>query len=72
MKLNRLLKELRDKSEIEEEVYNQIRSTGASRPRLYGLPKTHKKDCPLRPILSMIGSAQHKLAQYMSRLLKPV
>ena len=28
MKLNRLLKELRDKSEIEEEVYNQIRSTG--------------------------------------------
>ena len=61
VKLNRVLKELRDKSEIEEEVYNQIRPTGASRPRLYGLPKTHKKDCPLRPILSMIGSAQHKL-----------
>ena len=65
MKLNNVLKELRDKSEIEEEVYNQIRSTEASRPRLYGLPKTNKKGCPLRPILSMIGSAQH-----LSRLLQ--
>ena len=55
MKLNNFLKELRDKSEIENEVCNQIRSTGASRPCLYGLPKTYKKDCPLRPILSMIG-----------------
>jgi len=35
---------------------------GSQRPRLYGLPKTHKKDVPLRPKLSMIGSAQHELA----------
>ena len=72
MKFNRVLQELRDKSEIEEGVYNQIRSTRASRPRLNGLPKTQKKDCPLLPILSIISSAQHKLAQYLSRLLQPV
>ena len=39
---------------------------------MYGLPKTHKKDVPLRPILSMTGSAQHQLAKYLSSLLEPV
>ena len=59
-KLNRILKELRDKSERGEEVYSQIRSAGASRPRFHGLPKTNKKE------FSMIGSAQHKLVKYLS------
>ena len=39
---------------------------------MYGLPKTHKKVVPLRPILSMTGSAQHQLAEYLSSLLEPV
>jgi len=30
---------------------------------MYGLPKTHKKGIPLRPILSMTGSSQHQLAK---------
>ena len=72
MKLNKVLKELRDKSEIEEKAYNQIISTADLPSSLYGLPKTYKKYLPLRPILSVIGSAQHKLAQYLSRLLQPV
>ena len=39
---------------------------------MYGLPKTHKKDVPLRPILSMTGSAQHELAKWLTCLLQPV
>ena len=38
-------------------VYEAIRPTGSLRPRMYGLPKTHKEDIPLRPILSMVGSS---------------
>ena len=34
------------------------------------LPKNHKKDCRLRTNIPMIGSAQHKLIQYLSRLLQ--
>ena len=34
--------------------------------------KTQKNDVPLRPILSMTGSAQHQLAKYLSSLLEPV
>ena len=41
-------------------------------PRRYGVPKIHKKDYLLKPILATIGSAQHKIAQYLSRLLQPV
>ena len=39
---------------------------------MYGLPKIHKKDVPLCPILSMTGSAQHQLAKWLTSLLKPV
>ena len=53
-------------------VYNAIRPTGSQRPKLYGLPKTPKAGCPLRPILSMINSPQHKLAKFLITLLQPV
>jgi len=52
--------------------YKAIRSTGSQRPRMYGLLKTHKKDLPLRQILSMTGSAQHELANWLTCLLQPV
>ena len=49
-----------------------MRPIGAQRPRLYGLPKTHKPEVPLRPILSLVGSAEHKLARFLNNLLEPV
>ena len=40
---------------------------------MYGLPKLHKPEpIPLRPILSMVDSAQHELARWFSEVLKPV
>ena len=38
----------------------------AKLPYLYGLPKTHKEDIPLRPIISNVGSSTHKLAKWLS------
>ena len=57
---------------ITEEVYHRIRPVGASRPRMYGLPKTHKSSVPLRPILSMTGAPQHELAKWLATVLQPV
>jgi hypothetical protein len=31
-------------------------------PRLYGLPKLHKEDVPIRPVISSINAPAHKLA----------
>ena len=39
---------------------------------MYGVPKIHKADIPLRPILSMINSPQHELAKWLTEILQPV
>ena len=41
-------------------------------PIFYGLPKTHKKDIPMRPITSGIGSAPHKIAKAIAAILTPL
>ena len=67
----RLLQMVKDE-DLPRNVYEVIRPTGSQRPRMYGLPKIHKQNAPCRPILSMIGSAQHELAKFLSALLQPV
>jgi hypothetical protein len=39
---------------------------------LYGLPKIHKKDVPLRPIISAVQTYNYKLAKYLDEILKPL
>jgi hypothetical protein len=46
--------------------------SGSCIPKLYGLPKTHKDGMPLRPILSMVNTPTHRLAQWLAQLLQPV
>jgi hypothetical protein len=70
--LRKRLCELVKSKKLPEAVKEIIRPTGSQRPRMYGLPKTHKPGVPLRPILSMIGSAQHKVAQWLKGVLQPV
>ena len=58
---------------INANVYDRIRPSGSVRPRMYGLPKVHKpRPIPLRPILSMVGSAQHELARWLAVVFQPV
>ena len=53
-------------------IYDTMRPTGSQRPRMYGLPKTHKGGTPLRPILSMTGSSHHELGKWLAGLLQLV
>ena len=41
-------------------------------PKLYGLPKIHKKDVPFRPIVSQIDTPTYKLAQHVAKVLSPL
>lgn len=41
-------------------------------PKFYGLPKIHKKDTPLRPITSTIGSPGYLLAKIFDKMLKQI
>ena len=54
------------------EISDSIRPVGSIRPCRYGLPKIHKDGVLLRPILSMVGSAQQKVASWLSSVLRPV
>ena len=60
-RIQRRLLQLRKECLISKQVYEAIRPTGSQRPRV-----------PLRPILSMTGSAQHQLAKWLTSLLQPV
>ena len=71
-RLQKRLLELFTAKLILEEVYRFIRPTGSHRPRMYELPKTHKPEVPLRPILSVTGSAHHELSKWLASLLQPV
>ena len=60
------------KGYISQDVYESIRPTGSQCPKLYGLPKTHKKGCPCRPILDMVNSSQYKIAKFLIPILSQV
>ena len=70
--IQRRLLQLKKEGLLPSKIYSRIRPTGSQRPRMYGLPKIHKQDVPLRPILSMTGSAQHQLAQWLTSVIDPV
>ena len=39
--------------------------------KLYELPKIHKNNVPMRPIISAINSVSYKLAGWLSKILTP-
>ena len=40
--------------------------------KFYGLPKIHKPDTPLRPIVSSCGSVTYGVAKELAKILKPL
>ena len=59
-------------NKISADVYHRIRPVGATRPRMYGIPKIHKQGTPLRPILSMVNAPQQEMAKWLAEQLAPV
>ena len=53
-------------------IYDAIRPTGSQRPRMHGLPRTHKEGTPLHPILPMTGLSHDELGKWLAGLLQPV
>ena len=71
-KLINLLKDLKKKGCVTDEFYRRVYPTACNPPRFYGLPKIHKPSCPLRPIVSSIGSVGHALAGEIAKVLSPM
>ncbi|CAF1416294.1 unnamed protein product, partial [Rotaria sordida] len=68
-KLIKLLNRLLDQGNISKEFYNLVKPFGSIPGRLYGLPKIHKEDVPLRPVVSAIRTFNYGLGKALSQLL---
>ena len=65
-----ICKTIKAQGGISEALYKKLYPTGAGVPTFYGLPKINKKETPLRPIVSSIGSVSYATSKELARILK--
>ena len=68
----RLLDEAKKTNGILHELFENFSSVSSQPAKLYTLPKIHKEDVPMRPILSTVGTMNHAVAQRLDRIIKPL
>ncbi|CAI2738566.1 unnamed protein product, partial [Dicrocoelium dendriticum] len=69
-KVNKTLKQLQELKQITKEERERMRARDSNIAQFYGLPKVHKDNAPLRPIVSLPGTPTYNLAKEMWRRLK--
>ncbi|XP_062713296.1 uncharacterized protein LOC134290239 [Aedes albopictus] len=68
-KINGIIDEWRRKEYIDFRTQRRLKESSCNPPRNYGLPKVHKENRPLRPVVSTIGSATYNIAGYLSDII---
>ncbi|XP_044766578.1 uncharacterized protein LOC123322665 [Coccinella septempunctata] len=68
-KLNKLVALLHKRGHIDDATLKFLKCNNGTCPKLYFLPKVHKTDCPLRPIVSYVGSPLYNLSKFLAELL---
>ena len=69
-RINKKLKSLKDEQKLDDKTYHKVRRSDATTARFFGLPKIHKPNTPLRPIVSLSGSPTYELPKYLSSILQ--
>ena len=70
--LNAKLLELKRRDLLRYNLYHRLRCSATRSPKLYGLPKLHKPQTPMRPIVSFCGSPTYQLSKHLAKTLKPL
>ena len=71
-KMNSLLLSLHTSGHLSDYQYHKLRDSAGHIPLLYALPKIHKQDVPLRPIVSFISSPTYSLSKHLVSILSPL
>ena len=71
-KLNRILRKLLKQGYITRKICDDLFVSGSRPGFFYGLPKIHKPNAPLRPIISGVGTFCHPSAKFPAKLLLPL
>ena len=77
--LNNITKDVNDfvyqlllDNKIKQDKYYWLHCSKAVMPRFYGLPKIHKVNVPLRPIVSFVNSPTYNISKFLSIVIKPL
>ena len=68
-KLTEKLLSLKRSGHLSETVYNKIKPRHKQPPRIYGQPKIHKPEIPLRPIVSCVNTFAYDLSAHLADIL---
>ncbi|CAD6218317.1 GSCOCG00012914001-RA-CDS, partial [Cotesia congregata] len=66
---NDLVAKLKTNSIISEDLEKEFKNYNSVSPKLYGLRKTHKPGCVMRPVVSSIKSPCYKIARFLHQIL---
>ena len=67
-----IIKDFKTKKYISKELFHKLKPSLSKAPHFYGLPKVHKAETPLRPIVSAIGSPAYNLAKFVASIISPL
>ncbi|BHF84556.1 hypothetical protein SprV_0902770700 [Sparganum proliferum] len=70
--IEKTLKRLSGKKLITGVLAKSLKQDGPTIAKIYGPPKIHKTDIPLRPIVSLIGAPNYKISKWLFRQLHPL
>jgi len=64
-----LIKSWYDSKAIDDWRHKCLKCSNGNLPRCYGLPKIHKKDVPLRIVVSSVGSPLYEVSKFLHNIL---
>ncbi|CAF3881483.1 unnamed protein product, partial [Rotaria sp. Silwood1] len=70
--LTTVLRQMKNEEYLTQQEYRYIKPVDSVPARLYGLPKVHKNNVPLRSMVSCIKSYNYKLGKFLANIIKPI
>ena len=70
--INDLTYALLKAGKIKKPFYSYLRASSCPLPRFYGRAKVHKDNCPVRPVISAVGTATYNVSSYIAKILAPL
>ena len=67
-----VLQSIEHEGAINRVEYRKLYPTAENPPKFYGLPKVHKANTPLRPIVSCVGSITYNCSKFIADILSPI
>lgn len=68
-KVNELTRNLHKDKHIDDATRKMLTSYTSIPPKMYGVPKIHKEDMPMRPIVSTRGSPTYQLSKFLANII---